>query len=315
MFGVRPQFARMAYGTLAVMSNAKHHGRISEVWKHLVVGELSLLVGPEQYLETHAGSATYAVAEDAERRFGVRYFRCAAEADDVLASTQYHASLVARLTGDGAGFCPGSAVVAMDALGGQTHYVLCETDPECAETLRSAAGSSGLEDRVEVVESDGMTEVARRLLGGSDGPPARSLVFVDPFAPEAMGPGGFSALSLTGELITAGVPTVYWYGYSNPQGRFWPWEELSMDGTGSVWCGDIMVRGDGDPKEEVAGDLGKASTPGTGSGVVVANVEDGVVNRLKSIARSLERLYQQTSLPDGRTGYLDASVLSTSATP
>jgi 23S rRNA A2030 N6-methylase RlmJ len=293
------------------MSNAKHHGRISEVWKHLVIGEVAVLVRPDRYLETHAGSASYPAADDPERRFGVRYFRAEAGADDVLASTRYYATLVACLAAGRAGVCPGSAVVAMDALGVPAGYVLCDMDPESAETLRSAAKESGLEGRVEVVESDGMTEVARRVLGGTASSAARSLVFVDPFEPEAVGPSGLSALSLTDELIKAGVPTVYWYGYSSPKERCWAWEKLSKDKSKPIWCGDIMVRRDGDPNEEAAGDLGRASTPGTGSGVVLANVDDGVVTRLQSIALSLERLYRQTPLPDGRTGNLDVYLRST----
>jgi hypothetical protein len=72
-----------------------------------------------------------------------------------------------------------------------------------------------------------------------------------------------------------------------------------------------MVRCDGDPNEQATGGLGKASTPGTGSGVVLANVDHRVVTRLQSIALSLERLYRQTPLPDGRAGNLDVYVRST----
>lgn len=290
------------------MSNAKHHGRISEVWKHLVIGELAGLMRPDSYLETHSGSASYPVADDPERRFGVLYFRSAAGADRVLASTGYYASLVAHLGGDRASLCPGSAVVAMDALGASAQYVLCDTDPESAQSLRTEAKNKGLEHRVEVVESDGMTEVARRVLGGTLNAARGSLVFVDPFEPGAVGPGGLSALTLTGELIDAGMPTAYWYGYSTSAERCWAWEELAKRDGKPIWCGDIMVRCDGDRREEAAGNLGEASTPGTGSGVVVANVNAAVLSRLKSVAVSLEALYRHTPLPDGRVGSVDVSL-------
>lgn len=53
----------------------RHFGRISEVWKHLVLGEVLAVERPEAFLDTHAGDALYPVVGDPERSYGVLAFQ------------------------------------------------------------------------------------------------------------------------------------------------------------------------------------------------------------------------------------------------
>ena len=53
------------------------------------------------------------------------------------------------------------------------------------------------------------------------------------------------------------------------------------------------------------GDLGEATTAGTGSGVVLANVSQDLVGRCEHLAVELVRVYDGRRLPDGAPGRLD----------
>jgi len=67
-----------------------------------------------------------------------------------------------------------------------------------------------------------------------------------------------------------------------------------------VWYGDVLVadaRGDGH-----AGDLGRATTPGTGFGMVLANVSADTVAACAQFGRALADAYTPAPLPDGTPG-------------
>jgi len=67
---------------------ANHHfGKLADVWKHLVLDEVLAEMNPDRYAETHAGSATYPMVDDPERRFGVLGFLDGLASDDALART------------------------------------------------------------------------------------------------------------------------------------------------------------------------------------------------------------------------------------
>lgn len=149
------------------------------------------------------------------------------------------------------------------------------------------------------------TRAAARLRPQDAGPgDARTaVVHVDPFDPRASTPGGLSALALAGEVAGTGAGLVYWYGFDEPAGRAWAFRELSRRTTAGLWCGDIMVTdadGGGRP-----GDLGRASTPGTGCGVVLANVAPGTLAACAAPGHALAGVYTDVRLPDGTTGGLD----------
>ena len=53
-----------------------------------------------------------------------------------------------------------------------------------------------------------------------------------------------------------------------------------------------------------AGDLGRATTPGTGFGVILANVQAGTVSACTAVGNALADAYDAALLPDGSPGNL-----------
>lgn len=46
----------------------RHFGKVADVWKHLPLVEILAVDQPNQYGETHAGSAGYRLVDDSERQ-------------------------------------------------------------------------------------------------------------------------------------------------------------------------------------------------------------------------------------------------------
>ena len=67
-----------------------------------------------------------------------------------------------------------------------------------------------------------------------------------------------------------------------------------------LWCGDVMLAG----TSGTAGDLGRATTPGTGFGVILANVQAGSVSACTAVGNALANAYAGALLPDGTRGDL-----------
>jgi hypothetical protein len=292
----------------------RHFGNIADVWKHAVLLEVLRRQPPGRYAETHAGSADYPLAATAEKEFGILRFLELAPAVPVLARSAYLASVLpfARATPP---LYPGSALLAMSLLGDRCSYLLCDLDPASAAGLRRRA--AGLElHHCEVAEADGMTAVAA-WLGGSaaaaapdgaaargdgPGPAGQDVVHVDPFDPHASEPGGLSALTLAGRAASGGAALVYWYGCDEPGESAWAFHELAGLTAAGLWCGDLMMTdpaGGGRP-----GNLGRATTPGTGFGMVLANVAPGTLAACAELGRALAGAYAGVALPDGTRGSL-----------
>lgn len=61
-----------------------------------------------------------------------------------------------------------------------------------------------------------------------------------------------------------------------------------------------MITGSGVDRSE--GDLGRATTPGTGFGIVCANISAEAIDSCVRLGHALERAYRQVTLPSGDTG-------------
>ncbi len=290
----------------------RHFGKIADVWKHAALMEAIGLVAPGRYAETHAGSAAYPMVRDSEREFGILRFLEVAPHHPALAGSRYLAAVTPHVrpgqAGHGheaTGTYPGSALLAMTALGNGCSYLFCDLDPHSATGLRHRAAGLGLR-HWQVVEADGMLTVRAWLDGaGSQSPrPARgtAIVHIDPFDPHARAPGGLSALEFAGHLATSGTGLVYWYGCDEPGEHAWAYRALCDLTPVSLWCGDIMVTdtgGGGSP-----GDLGRATTPGTGFGVVLANLPPDVLTACTAVGGALASAYTDVALPGGTRGSL-----------
>jgi 23S rRNA A2030 N6-methylase RlmJ len=202
----RQGMAPYGQGRKLTMANS-HFGGLGDVWKHLVLAEVLEREPPRWYAETHAGSAAYPLNRDPQREFGIWRFLAAAPRSAELARSRYYAIAGSCASASPATY-PGSPLLAMTILGNNSSYLLCDLDPGSVADLRSWSRQLGLR-HCEVVGADGMAAVAARLARGESG--GDGLVHVDPFEPDAAGPGGASALECAAAVADSGCALVFWY--------------------------------------------------------------------------------------------------------
>jgi 23S rRNA A2030 N6-methylase RlmJ len=283
----------------------RHFGKISDVWKHAALAEVLKREPPARYAETHAGSGAYAMVHDSEREFGILRFLEVAPRFAALARSQYRAVTASYVQG-GRGRYPGSALQAMTTLGDASSYLLCDLDPESVTDLRHWSRELGLHN-CEVAETDGMAAVAAWL---DDEAPGPGLVRIDPFDPDAKVPGGYSALELAARVADSGTGLVYWYGYHEAGDQAWALSKLATLTSVPLWCGDLLVTG----ASSAPGNLGRATTPGTGFGVILASLQADTVDACAALGRALSDAYAGAIFPDGHPGSL-AFTSTTSGAP
>jgi 23S rRNA A2030 N6-methylase RlmJ len=283
----------------------RHFGKLADVWKHMVLTEVLHVERPRRFWDSHAGHASYPMTTDAERRYGVLGFMDAAIDDDVLETSAYFGALAAqRGSGSELSEYPAGPMLAMLELGEGSEYVFCDRDPHSCANITEVATRLGLAAIVRVVEGDGMVAVRNALPAGH----ARgTVVYTDPFDHFAAAPGGPSALDLARDAAARGAGVVYWYGYDRSDQRHWAFDLLGASApTIDWWCGDLMVAV---PDADMhGGDLGASTSPGTGFGLVCANISTGALDRCRDLGSALRDAYEGRALPDGRAGSLDFHV-------
>jgi len=285
----------------------RHFGRISEVWKHLVLAEVLATERPEAFLDTHAGDALYPVVVDSERTYGVLAFNDIVDDHPTLRTSAYATVLSGLRSGPSLDGIPGGPLVAMEVLGQHAEYVFCDLDQNSARNIRDAAASRGVRS-ARVLTTDGMGAIHAELATRDA---ANVVVFIDPFDHHAVGPSGLSALEVAVEAAHAGAVAVYWYGYNRLDRRHWIVDELTLeDGVSSWWCGDLMVSAE--DADMTSGDLGVASSPGTGSGLVCINASAAAIERCTALGTALAAAYRDRPVPSGQVGALDFQALTPS---
>lgn len=269
----------------------RHFGKAGDVWKHLMLCEVLAALEPTHYAESHAGSGAYDLVHDGERNYGVGHFLEVSSVIETLGASAY-AHALHRFTSTGRARYPGSALQAMTLLGDNCEYLFCDVDPLSADDLRLWGRDLEL-SRCRVVERDGMTAVAEWLdtCAGS-----RCVVHIDPFDPFAARPGGLSAVQLAGQVSESGSALVYWYGFDSPGEQAWALAEIAQRTSKPLICLDVLVTDETD--QDVNGDLGVGTTPGTGFGVVLANIGEQVIAKCELLGRDLIRTYDGKRLPD-----------------
>jgi 23S rRNA A2030 N6-methylase RlmJ len=273
----------------------RHFGKIADVWKHAALAEVLEHEPPARYAETHAGSGAYPVVNDGEREFGILRFLQVAPRFPALDRSRYRAITAWYVEGE-RNLYPGSALLAMTMLGDASSYLLCDLDPESIADLRCWSRERGLRN-CEVAETDGMAAVAAWLEADAREP---GLVHIDPFDPDARAPGGYSAIELAARVADSGTRLVYWYGYDEAGDQAWAHDRLATLTRTPLWCGDLLVTG----ASSGPGDLGRASTPGTGFGVILANLQASTAASCEALGKALSDAYANATLSDGSTGNL-----------
>ena len=100
---------------------------------------------------------------------------------------------------------------------------------------------------------------------------------------------------------------MYWYGYDRRDEHAWAFADLrARTGTTTASCGDVMITTESGATQH--GDLGAATTPGTGFGVVCDNSSSAAVSACTRLGKSLAQAYDDVPMPDGSCGRLDFTI-------
>ena len=102
---------------------------------------------------------------------------------------------------------------------------------------------------------------------------------------------------------------MYWYGYDRPDEQAWAYQWLRQASMSSAWwCGDMKVT-TASGKTRDGGDLGTATTSGTGCGIVSANLAGPTVEECDQLGRAMADVYAGVELPEGAVGALAFRVI------
>src|SRR5580693_2703136 len=218
-----------------------HFANLGDVWKHLLLTEVISSLRPGHYVETHAGSASYRLVDDAERGLGANMFLRASAEIEPLRSSPYRRHVLELARGAEPSY-PGSPLLAMMLLGRACRYVFCDTDRASVDDLLATRDRLGLHDRVQVVHGDGLAETLALLETRAIG--QASLVHVDPFDFHAPGAGGASARDLVVRLAAAAIPTVVWYHLATQADPLEVFRDVTAAAPEArVWCAELHVGG------------------------------------------------------------------------
>lgn len=294
-----------------------HYAEIGDVWKHLPLAEVLAIDGPRRYLESHSGSSSYPLTRSPERDYGALRFASRAARSPVLEGSVYR-RLLAEYSGDGGARYPGSPLIAMSLLGrqdgraGDARFVFCDLDGDSLSTIGGDARAFGLpEDRVRLVEGDGISEIDRQLAGLSAKEAAATFLHADPYRPLEAGEDGTTSLDLLGRAAALGAKCMLWYGFDST----WDGDDLrdairdalrtpaglARDAGGEQrrppWYGEVSLRA------EAISEVG--FSPGVlGCGVVLCNVSGAALAACERLGEELASIYADARLPNGADGSL-----------
>lgn len=292
-----------------------HYAEIGDVWKHLPLAELLAIEAPRRYLESHSGSSSYPLTASPKRDYGALRFASRAARSPALEASAYRRLLAEYGDDRGAPTTyPGSPLIAMSLLGredgraGAARFVFCDLDGGSLSTISEDARKLGLpEDRLRLVEGDGIPEIDHRLAGLPEEEAAATFLHADPYRPLEADDDGTSSLDLLGRAATLGAKCMLWYGFDSVRDR----DELqdALRSIASVaregekakrrppWYGEVSLR---------AEDISEVGFhPGVlGCGIVLCNVGGEALAACERLGGGLASIYADAKLPNGADGSL-----------
>jgi len=291
-----------------------HYAQIGDVWKHLPLAEVLQLEAPRRYLESHAGSSSYPLTPSAERNYGALRFASEAARSPVLDGCAYRRLLAHYAEVRIPKAYPGSPLIAMTLLGYDDGYargeqfVFCDFDAESLSTISQDARRLGLpEDRLRLVEGDGIAAVARELGNLPTDEAAATFVHADPYRPLEAGDDGATSLDLLERAAARGVKGMLWYGFDSRRDgeallvALRSQTAVMQQQAGDrlpPWFGQVSLRYEN--LSEVGFDPGVL-----GCGVVLCNVGEETLGACKGLGEGLASIYEGATFPNGADGSLD----------
>jgi 23S rRNA A2030 N6-methylase RlmJ len=294
-----------------------HYAQIGDVWKHLSLAEVLGIEVPRRYLESHAGSASYPLTPSAERSYGVLHFVSEAERSPVLDASVYRRLLKRYGHDEVPKTYPGSPLIAMtllasdDGYARRVEFVFCDLDGASLFTISEEARELGLpEDRLRLVEGDGIAAIGRELGNLSREEAAATFLHADPYQPLEAGDDGATSLDLLGRAAALSTRCMLWYGFGSRRDRDEmlgavrsSCEAAMREESGDhrqLWFGEVSLKAD-DLSE--VGEVG--FDPGVlGCGVVLCNVGEEALAACERLGEGLASIYEGVRLPNGADGSL-----------
>jgi len=278
-----------------------HFANLGDVWKHLLLTEVIIRLQPGHYVETHAGSAIYHLADDAERGLGVKTFLSASAEIEPLRSSPYRRHILDFARSAEPSY-PGSPLLAMTLLGRSCRYVFYDTDPASVADLQAAGEHLGLRDEAEAICGDGLAGTKELLQAHAIG--AASLVHVDPFDVCAASPGTVSALELVTDLAAAGIPTFTWYGLTAPSAAHELFRTVTIAAPAArAWSAELRV----------GGRRANAAGIGSGCGVLFTAADLAQAAPLRRAADAYVRAFNEQNVTADTGVYVTASFITSAS--
>ncbi len=278
-----------------------HFANLGDVWKHLLLTEIISWLRPGQYVETHAGSASYRLTDDGERGLGAEIFLSASAETEPLRSSPYRRHIL-DLARRAEPSYPGSPLLAMMLLGPACRYAFYDTDPASVADLQAARERLGLRDKAVVICGDGLAETTALLQAHALG--ADSLVHVDPFDFRMARPGVVSALELVTRLAAARIPTFAWYGLTEPSATHELFHEVTTAAPAArAWSAELRVGG---RRANTAG-------IGPGCGVLFTAADMAPAVPMWRAADAYIRAFNEQSTADDAGVYITASFVTSAS--
>ena len=270
-----------------------HFGRIGDVWKHLVLGDVLDRLRPARYWETHAGSGTYPLDRSWEREYGVfTMLREAPRAPAIEASRYVWLVRTLPPGEDEEARYPGSARLAMEVLGDTAAYLFCDLDPTSVADLARSARELDLTDIVRVTRADGLATVWAAAQDLSLDEATATLVMIDPFDEGERSIDGMDAVDLFARLAGGGFPTAFWHGYDDEADRDVV-KERAGGGTSTFDIETPFLHGE------------STLHPGVGGcAMFLANMPQETLDHVGRLGRQLAASYDEVLMPDGTPGAL-----------
>ena len=276
-----------------------HYASIGDVWKHLPLAEVLQIVCPLRYWETHSGSSSYPLSRSAERNYGAFAFLERGGHSPELEGSSY-GRLLARHVGSEVPTYPGSPRIAMELLGSTAgNFVFCDLDGGSLSNIAEDASALGVpQDRVRLVQEDGVATLERELSGLAEGEVVGTFLHVDPYRPLESNPDGQTPLGLFSRAAERGVGCMLWYGFDSRRYRSTLLDAFSREGIlGRAWVGEVSLRAE--DLSEVGFDPGVL-----GCGILVCNVGEEVLAACRRLGEELAHAYVGVRLPNGHDGSL-----------
>jgi 23S rRNA (adenine2030-N6)-methyltransferase len=282
----------------------RHYAEIGDIWKHLPLAEILANERPQQYWESHAGSAHYALTPAASRDYGAIYFLAHAATHPVLNTSAFWAVLD-RLQPTA---YPGSPFLALEASRAR-RFLFCDIDAESLSTIQEAARALRCGADVWCIQADGVDTLWQAAARLTEQSAPQVFAHIDPYRPWEINPAGRSALDLFGELTRRGVKSMLWYGYDSPDGRAVCWKHIQTTlaahhvDPSRLWCGEINLAALTDPSSTF--------NPGVlGCGVLLGNLSHRTTQACARLGLALADIYRNAAFPDGRSGAIEFTIIS-----